>query len=168
MHYYFCYGASMNIHYRVEELFRNSLEEQIKNRSWKEVLKSNVPEWLRRQAVAKFWMTVGHDCLAKHLCRIGVLSSTCMLCSSLDIMDSAHIVICPALLAIDFVDRYWEARDKIMNFQSLSSLLSLFIWFYMACRAGSDGSMSASGSAGPGFNPRRGSKFSFENFQPRG
>ena len=30
--------------------------------------------------------------------------------------------------------------------------------------AGSDGSMSASGSAGPGFNPQRGSKFSFENF----
>ena len=32
---------------------------------------------------------------------------------------------------------------------------------------GSDGSMSASGSAGPGFDPRQGSKFSFENFQPR-
>ena len=37
-----------------------------------------------------------------------------------------------------------------------------------ACRAGSDGSMSASGSAGPGFDPWQGSKFSFENFQPRG
>ena len=32
---------------------------------------------------------------------------------------------------------------------------------------GSDGSMSASGSAGLGFDPQRGSKFSFENFQPR-
>ena len=30
---------------------------------------------------------------------------------------------------------------------------------YLCSRAGSDGSMSASGSAGPGFNPRRGSKF---------
>ena len=37
-----------------------------------------------------------------------------------------------------------------------------------ARRTGSDGSMSASGSAGPGFDPRRGSKFSLENFQPRG
>ena len=37
-----------------------------------------------------------------------------------------------------------------------------------ARHAGSYGSMSASGSAGPGFNPRRGSKFSFENFEPRG
>ena len=35
-----------------------------------------------------------------------------------------------------------------------------------ARRAGSDGSMSASGSAGPGIDPRRGSNFSFENFQP--
>ena len=33
--------------------------------------------------------------------------------------------------------------------------------------AGSDGSMPASGSAGPGFDPRQGSKFSFENFQSR-
>ena len=37
-----------------------------------------------------------------------------------------------------------------------------------ARRAGSDGSMSASGSAGPGFNPWQVSKFSFENFQPWG
>ena len=37
-----------------------------------------------------------------------------------------------------------------------------------APRVGSNGSMSASGSASPGFNPRRGSKFLFENFKPRG
>ena len=34
--------------------------------------------------------------------------------------------------------------------------------------AGSDGSMSASGQAGPGFDPRRGSKLSFENFSSSG
>ena len=43
-----------------------------------------------------------------------------------------------------------------------------FNYYCYARRAGSDGSMSASGSAGPGFDTRRGSKFSFENFQPRG
>ena len=32
--------------------------------------------------------------------------------------------------------------------------------------AGSDGSMSASGSAGPGFDPRRGSKFHLKIFNP--
>ena len=37
-----------------------------------------------------------------------------------------------------------------------------------ARRAGSDGSMSAYGLEGPGFDLRRGSKFSFENFEPRG
>ena len=37
-----------------------------------------------------------------------------------------------------------------------------------ARRAGSEGSMTASGSAGPEFDLWRGSKFSFENFQPRG
>ena len=37
---------------------------------------------------------------------------------------------------------------------------------FLAHRIGSDGNMSASGSASPRFNPRRGSIFSFENFQP--
>ena len=40
--------------------------------------------------------------------------------------------------------------------------------FPIASRAGSDGSMSASGSAGLGLDLRWGSKFSFENFQPWG
>ena len=43
-----------------------------------------------------------------------------------------------------------------------------FIKIKLARRAGSDGSMSASDSAGPEFDPRRVSKFSFENFQHRG
>ena len=44
-----------------------------------------------------------------------------------------------------------------------------FNFFLYVSRAGSDGSMFASGSAGPGFDPRRGSIFFlFENFQPRG
>ena len=42
-----------------------------------------------------------------------------------------------------------------------------YIYLY-ARRASSDGSMSASGLSGPGFDPWRGRKFSFENFQPQG
>ena len=45
---------------------------------------------------------------------------------------------------------------------SLNSYLLSLLQPDQARRAGSDGSMSASGSAGPGFDPRRGSKFSFE------
>ena len=47
------------------------------------------------------------------------------------------------------------------------SVIMVFNISGVARRAGSDGSMSASGSASPGFDPRRGGKFSFENFQPR-
>ena len=56
-------------------------------------------------------------------------------------------------------------------------LEQLHNYSYESCRrlkkiplecAGSDGRMSASGSAGPGFDPRRSSKFSFKNFQPLG
>ena len=51
-----------------------------------------------------------------------------------------------------------------MIYSEYFPLSCVFLTFYeRARRAGSDGSMSASGSAGPGFDPRWGSKFSFEN-----
>ena len=46
-------------------------------------------------------------------------------------------------------------------------VINLCTTFRESCHAGSDGSMSASGSAGPGFNPWRGHKFSFKIFNPR-
>ena len=49
--------------------------------------------------------------------------------------------------------KYFRAQEVIINVPT-DNLVK-------ACRAGSDGSMSASGSAGPGFDPWRGSKFSF-------
>ena len=45
--------------------------------------------------------------------------------------------------------------------------MGLFIDCEFTRRTGSNSSMSASGSAGPGFDLQRGSTFSFENFQPR-
>ena len=45
--------------------------------------------------------------------------------------------------------RSWEFLEKFMH----------LLLHWEARRVGSDGSMSASGSAGPGFNPRRGGKF---------
>ena len=44
----------------------------------------------------------------------------------------------------------------------------MFNYIIQALRARSDDSMSASGSAGPRFDPRRVSKFSVEKFQPWG
>ena len=54
------------------------------------------------------------------------------------------------------------------HFPNYVRLLLIYIFEKIARHAGSDSRMSASGSAGLGSNPRRGSKFSFENFQPRG
>ena len=65
---------------------------------------------------------------------------------------------------------YFKESQSILKFMSYAGTTIYFINFYFQCTArcaGSDGSMSASGSLGPGFDPRRGSKFSFENFQPR-
>ncbi|KAJ4448363.1 hypothetical protein ANN_10379 [Periplaneta americana] len=73
--------ASTNIRSRVRRRFHKRLEDQIKDKHWKDALNSTLPEWLRREAVATFRTAVGHDCLANHLHRLGVLSSPhCMLC----------------------------------------------------------------------------------------
>ena len=68
-------------------------------------------------------------------------------------------IILNRILKIRFNKKYYSQNNLII----VKSKLKIIIH---ACRAGSDGSMSASGSAGPGFDPRRGSKFSFENIQP--
>ena len=55
---------------------------------------------------------------------------------------------------------YWtKCKESRKMFKS--------IYCKLVRRVASDGSMSASGSAEE-FDPRRGSKFSFENFQPWG
>ena len=41
----------------------------------------------------------------------------------------------------------------------IPAMTQIFLSKIVARRAGSDGSMSASGSAGPGFDPRRGGTF---------
>ncbi|KAJ4452082.1 hypothetical protein ANN_03598 [Periplaneta americana] len=49
--------ASTNISSRVRQCFHKSLEDQIKDKHWKDALNSTLPEWPRREAVATF-MTV--------------------------------------------------------------------------------------------------------------
>ena len=58
--------------------------------------------------------------------------------------------------------------ERYRNVHGTQCPFSAFVHFNHARRAGSDGSMSASGSAGLGFDPQQGSKFSYKNFQPRG
>ena len=58
---------------------------------------------------------------------------------------------------------YWPVSSQriTVNITGTLSIVSNLqhVYFVQARRAGSDGSMSASGLAGPGFNPQRGSKF---------
>ena len=72
--------------------------------------------------------------------------------------ESSSMSVVRSLALNDSPGIFWTIVIKI----HLSCNLNI------AHRAESDGSMSASGSADPGFDPRRGSKFSFENFQPWG
>ena len=70
------------------------------------------------------------------------------------------IVIILSIIMIIFFNDSFQASIVLIKHRK--------VYFHRARHAGSDGSMSASGSADPGFEPRWGSKFSFENFQPRG
>ena len=73
-----------------------------------------------KEAVAKFRLMSGHDCLPHHLYRLGMYpSSSCPLCADPDQeMDQQHLLHCPQLNneaqnKLDFVSLYWEARGKM-------------------------------------------------------
>ena len=60
---------------------------------------------------ATFRLSTGHDCLAKHLHRIGILQLPyCTLCKEQEDMDRTHIMKCSVLRRCTEHERYWEAR----------------------------------------------------------
>ena len=73
---------------------------------WKSDLPT-IPDHPRNQAVATFRPSTGHDCLAKHLHRIGILQlpyST--LCKEQEDMDRTHIMKCSVLRRSTEHERY--------------------------------------------------------------
>ncbi|KAJ4430740.1 hypothetical protein ANN_19331 [Periplaneta americana] len=57
-----------------------------------------IPDLPRKLPVAAFRLVTGHDCLAKHLHRIGIYQSpNCPLCNSNQEMDSEHLKICASV-----------------------------------------------------------------------
>ncbi|KAJ4432357.1 hypothetical protein ANN_20976 [Periplaneta americana] len=57
-----------------------------------------IPDLPRKSFVAAFRLATGHDCLAKHLHRIGIYQSpNCPLCNSNQEMDSEHLKICASV-----------------------------------------------------------------------
>ena len=100
----------------VKQLFKEEsareLNARISQKEWKtSILVTSCGP--RKNAVAIFRLTTGHDILAKHLHRLGIMQSPfCVLCN-LEDMDRRHLQTCAALHCSTEADRYWEARSKI-------------------------------------------------------
>ncbi|VDN98722.1 unnamed protein product [Rodentolepis nana] len=77
---------------------------------------SDIADWPRIEAVAEFRLRTGHDCLAKHLHRIGVgTQPACPLCNLQEEMEKTHLIRRPPLKTTTKSQRYWEARRRLMN-----------------------------------------------------
>ncbi|KAJ4452131.1 hypothetical protein ANN_03649, partial [Periplaneta americana] len=77
-----------------------------------------IPDLPRKSSVATFRLATGHDCLAKHLHRIGIYQSpNCPLCNSNQEMDSEHLKICASVADHDNIfEKYWSARGQMTLF----------------------------------------------------
>ena len=95
------------------KLQKEDIGQEIKEKHWKKEI-VQVPDWPRKSSVAVFRLTVQHDCLVKHLHRIGLRDSPfCMLCGLQEDMDRNHLQRCAAPSGTTVCERYWEARTKI-------------------------------------------------------
>ncbi|KAJ4427610.1 hypothetical protein ANN_25258 [Periplaneta americana] len=86
-----------------------------------------IPDLPRKSSVAAFRLATGHDCLAKHLHRIGIYQSpNCPLCNSNQEMDSEHLKICASVAGHDNIfEKYWSARGQ-MNVLNAINLVDKF------------------------------------------
>jgi hypothetical protein len=90
-------------------------------KSWEGIVKKPIPLHLPRQtSVALFRTMTGHDYLASHLHRIGVLSSSqCLFCDH-NSMDAGYLLSCPERMEVKMtsptpviVSIYWAARRRM-------------------------------------------------------
>ncbi|KAJ4426856.1 hypothetical protein ANN_26655 [Periplaneta americana] len=92
---------------KAKDTYKKSLQDNISTSEWKDNVTS-VPDWLRRETVAKLRLATGHDCLGKHLCRTGLLQNpNCPLCNQNIVMDSDHLMDCPPL--------HWYVKKRKKN-----------------------------------------------------
>ena len=93
----------------------NELQERTLEKRWTQTI-SNIPDGPRSDAVAEFRLNTGHDCLTKHLHRIGIYArSTCPLCQVEEEMYRDYLMRCPGLKATPTSQRYWETRGQPMG-----------------------------------------------------
>ncbi|KAJ4438497.1 hypothetical protein ANN_14442 [Periplaneta americana] len=76
---------------------------------------------IKKNAVAIFRLFTGHDCLAKHLDRIGISASPlCPLCDLEEEMDQNHLQHCPVTINLAFLsEKYWRARELITSLSEI-------------------------------------------------
>ncbi|GFY18122.1 hypothetical protein TNCV_2045311 [Trichonephila clavipes] len=90
----------------------NEIKEDLYNRvsykSWRNAI-LNLCNGPRHRVIAEFGLATRDDCLGNHLYRLKVVPSRC----SKEVMDSAHLLHCPALLKMFLAECYWEARDML-------------------------------------------------------
>lgn len=119
-------GTTRLSYFAVKRLIRNIFQDKLKQthkiscegKSWENLMnKCIIPDGPRREAVATFRLTTGHDCLAAHLHKISILPSPeCVLChKNGTIMNSQHLKVCSALIDCnsDLTTLYWEARRRM-------------------------------------------------------
>nr|CUU97412.1 reverse transcriptase [Hymenolepis microstoma] len=93
----------------------NNLKARTKEKQWPAAL-SKIADWPRLEAGTEFRLCTGHDCLAKHLHRIGVYAqTTCSLCDLQEEMEKTHLIRCSALQTTIETQRYWEVRSQLMG-----------------------------------------------------
>lgn len=91
------------------------------HKRWESVSTQNIPGYPRKNAVAIFRLFTGHDCLAKHLHRIGIFSSPlCPLCDLQEEMDRDHLQHCPATINLTALsEKYWRARELMISLSEI-------------------------------------------------
>ncbi|XP_073990934.1 uncharacterized protein [Rhodnius prolixus] len=111
------------------EEIKRTQQHQAEGKRWRTLLENPVSVTAaRKEAVACFRMTTGHDYLQKHLHRIGVVDSPmCPLCLQEEEMDSQHLPVCHALIDVAndstninihdnkaiMTKLYWAARSRM-------------------------------------------------------
>jgi ribonuclease HI len=115
----------LNLDRRLKEIKQYSsqkeLEQRLKGKRYENMNKKVKNEVIQSRKSSKpiFRLETSHDCLNKHLNRIGISSSDkCTSCNSNDIMDGDHLLCCrrlgPEKQRRDLPGLYWEARGLTM------------------------------------------------------
>ena len=107
---------------KIDQSHLQAIKTTYKDKKWINIVKENrtLCYLVCKEAVAKFRILTGHNCLAQHLHRIKVLDTdSCTLCNQDVVLNADHLLKCSALdsnrqQAQDISSLYWEATRKMV------------------------------------------------------